>query len=84
MSIREKSILAFYKLAHSPWFPVLTTFLVVCLFVKLLLFSAGGSVLNLVVYLVSFALIVGALKRWWSLFVGLGIVILLAWYLFYA
>lgn len=80
MTIREKSILLFQKFAHSHYAIIFWCLLAAFLMLKGLLFFAGGSFINLLVYGGIILLLIAFFKKTWTFFLGLSIIIFLFWF----
>ncbi|MBK1962949.1 hypothetical protein D8X92_13735 [Listeria ivanovii] len=80
MSIREKSVLLFQRFMHSPYAGVIFGLLAALILLKALLFLAGGSIVNLIVFGGILLFIIRLVIKIAPFLIGLSLIIFLFWF----
>lgn len=84
MTFREKSILSLQKITHAWWFMYLMTAAVLFLFIKIVIFSAGGSIINAIAYIGGILLFITIIIKTRKYLLLFGIIGFFIWFIYYA
>ncbi|WP_341485450.1 hypothetical protein [Listeria seeligeri] len=80
MSIREKSALVLQRLVQSPYGTIVFSLLAGLIILKALLFIAGGSLVNLIVFGGMLIFIIRLIIKIAPFLIGLSLIIFLFWF----